>query len=339
MRAKCVLVVLAAVVSTTYGAEVSDGLFVSTLDNGGLGESGTAKRLRGNARNLQDSIDALTSTVGPCSEVEAHFISAEKGPKYTCGDSADQSGTWVFYPKPSAGTSYPVVMFHHGSAGYPNLGYKDMMTKVSEHCLVVIAPSTPRMTTSADCKSDHDLEVAYQFFSNTGKARVPGANFGRIGLMGHSAGAHHIPTLIPRTNMPVKAVALSHGGKDLVDTKISPTPSTLYKIPSFFMSGEIDRKVHSADVTHWYSKAESTHKVFLNVRGANHHEPHTTGKANVWFGRFLACHLSLDKDLKHKACVTLYDSSRTDHICNYDKTIYAPTEDNKSGCKYAGSVP
>jgi len=154
----------------------------------------------------------------PCSVIkketflpDSRYILPDRRRGYTCGDGSTK--TKIFYPKPigpppTAG--FPVVMFHRGSSGYysehdvSGLGYDAWLESVAKQCLIVIAPQTdgvpwiPSEETSDACKTDKDLLIAMKWAkANLTKLPLPypsfKADWGSVGAMGHSAGAHHLP--------------------------------------------------------------------------------------------------------------------------------------------------
>ena len=144
-----------------------------------------------------------------------------------------------------------------------------------------------------------------------------------VGLMGHSSGAHHLPSLQKHWTIPnVKAMVFSHGDKDLLpdDNTVNWWPAE-HNIPTMFITSSGDDVVAGADVFKAYQEnlgksSIGYHTIFASTTG-EHMAPVEADKPasnfGAWTGRFLACHLGGSPTAK--VCDRLYGDG-ADNICN-----------------------
>jgi len=308
--------------------------------------------------------------------------------RYTCGDGSTK--TKIFYPtsdSPPPHEGYPVVMFHRGSSGYESkyadmngTGYDAWLESVAKQCLIVIAPKTdglpwiPLEETSEECKRDNDLIIAMKWArknltKHLGLPRSLKADWGSVGAMGHSAGAHHLPKFVEDANQSyvedgetyqgvnIKATVFSHGGDDLY-IDISNHSMGMYntpwaRTPSLFLTAnKDDRKKHnhctypkcSYDL---YKGMHAKNKVFANMKFGDHNEPHVLHQFAAWTGRFLACHLYHRKSgsmRRNDTCLRIYTKKGTPEICDESKHPFAAPVSTKDGnrmpgCEVSGQGP
>ena len=253
---------------------------------------------------------------------------------YTCGEIPTKD-TLIYYPTGGAVTgNYPVVFMHRGSSGYKDEsdgglrenGYLKWAKKIAGQCVIVVLPQTLKgYQDETLCKRDYDLKIAYDWATSgsnlSNKIGGRPVNLDRIALMGHSAGAHHIPKAISYYNIPnVEAIIFSHGGKDLPANQAESWPGWWpgdYSIPTMMLTASNDTKVNPSDVWNWYesnkargiTKSNAYHTVFVSSSG-DHLEPIETGYFSTWMGRFLACHLyPRGSERKATTCKRFYGNS------------------------------
>jgi hypothetical protein len=206
---------------------------------------------------------------------------------------------------------YGIVLFMRGSGGWDS-GYTNWLCSMARKSLIVLAP-TPDTNTrkSPECKKNKDLLTAYKWAVNNHDKTFPTAKpivsdgeklNVKIGVGGHSAGAHHIPSLIESAKnqklFDVSAVLFSHGGKEVV------SKDSIGNIPSMFTTSKDDGTVDPGDVLNYYNKAtESNPKLFVSLNYGDHNEPHYKNKddstshgyqLNTHMSQFFACHLNGD---------------------------------------------
>jgi len=290
----------------------------------------------------------------PCSVIkketflpDSRYILPDRRRGYTCGDGSTK--TKIFYPKPigpppTAG--FPVVMFHRGSSGYysehdvSGLGYDAWLESVAKQCLIVIAPQTdgvpwiPSEETSDACKTDKDLLIAMKWAkANLTKLPLPypsfKADWGSVGAMGHSAGAHHLPRSLKTLRTRTVSTSRLRSSLTAATTCTSTYPTTPWAYTT--IHGHVNRPsslprmaIHNRSQTTksphcttpecsytLYKGMHATNKVFANMEKGNHHEPHDPKlhKFAAWTGKFLACHLYPSRSRQAAAtCPSIYDN-------------------------------
>lgn len=286
--------------------------------------------------------EPLEATSLPCTVASR---TATIGTNYKCGSKATDEALLYYPTGGDVNGNYPVVFFHPGSSGFRGdneAGYVEWARKIAGQCVVVVIPKTyTTFPTSGSgfqdedlCKKDYDLKLAYDWARESLKSEIGGrsVNFDRIGVMGHSAGGHHIPKALSNNYIPndkVKAIVFSHSGKDLPTAGYWPGD---HGIPTMMVTSAKDCTVRNKDVLEWYksnkakgiAKSNAYHTVFAST-GGSHMEPVKTGYFSTWMGRFLACHLfpSGDDGRKEKTCKHFYGTSAD--ICSADHLSVTPS--------------
>lgn len=271
----------------------------------------------------------------PCSVAQP--IVVETGVGYTCG-STSTSRTKIFYPT-GGYDKYPVVLFHPGSNGYPGQGYDKWLESVAKQCMIVIAPDTPSgYQNEARCKMDDDLLTAVKWAMSHPSSLPAKGDFGRIGAMGHSAGAHHLPLFVQNAKnegININAAVLSHGGDDIYSYDLPG-------IPSFFLtsSGDTRERTNPEQSYAWFNKCNAYHKVFANLAQGGHGEPHEDYQFAAWTGRFLACHLfpaNVNHPRRQETCPRIYGTNND--ICREGTLATDYSTWKVPGCVSLGDVP
>ena len=302
----------------------------------------------------------------PCASVANKNVTIST--KYKCGYK-ETGETLLYYPTGDTGDAvkdnYPVVFFHPGSSGFSGSkyspGYVEWARKIAGQCVVVVVPKTytTKPTSGSGfqdkdlCQKDYDLKLAYEWAKPNLKYHVGASiNFNRIGLMGHSAGGHHIPKALSMNYFPldkVYAIIFSHSGKDMPANTTDKSPSWPdgwpgywpgeHRIPTMMITSAKDCTVRSKKVLEWYktNKAKGIatngdvyHTVFAST-GGSHMEPVKTGYFSTWMGRFMACHLTdISKEMERKknACKYFYgtkDGKTKATVCSADHLSVTPS--------------
>jgi len=286
---------------------------------------------------------------------------------YTCGSNFTNTRTKIYYPTGQSGNDkkkrFPVVFFARGSGGYVSgskyeNGYNDWLENIAEQCLIVIAPMTGRAKSNEPesfqnykCFEDYDLMIAYEWTkhnrafleSNIFDGTKHAVDIERVGIIGHSGGGHHIPSLQANYHIPnVQGVVFSHGGSDLPLNYWWPAD---HNVASMFLTASQDTNVVlNADVWKWYQANKERgnshyHTVFASTSGGHMEPVAKYGKVfDAWTGRFLACHLYTFGTRKEETCSRFYGKSAD--VC-YDQNLEASSSGGASfvkKCDVSGSA-
>lgn len=205
--------------------------------------------------------------------------------------------TKVFFPTNHGDGPWPVVLFAHGTHGYPMFeeGYDKWLYKVASHGLVVIAPATEGAADGGQCESDRDLLVALSYAKKELNVEGVTFDFERLGVIGHSLGARDLTSDVILATPHVLAAVLSHGGWD----------TDQLTVPSFFMEADQDEHVPPDSFLSRFEKCPAEQKVYVNLKSGGHTEPSDDGQLSDWTGVFLACHLKDRQDY----CDQIYKKS------------------------------
>jgi len=213
-----------------------------------------------------------------------------------------------------------VILFMRGSSGYTQ-GYDKWLCATASKNMIVVAPlakteyfGNGKDVSSLECKSNKDLQVAYDWIflsSQYNPYKISIDQQKKIGIAGHSSGAHHIPSLLqtyPYIKAKTGAVLFSHGGRDIglatpplshgssdeLGCHQNPwcscngcgLKSTLNNISTLFVTSAEDKKVPplfpssqnpKGSVLDWFDLAPSSEehpKLFVELTHGNHGEPH-----------------------------------------------------------------
>jgi predicted dienelactone hydrolase len=127
---------------------------------------------------------------------------------YSCGDKSTK--TLIFYPKPpiphahrngesDAETTFHVTVYAHGIGGGDD-GCDDWLETVASLGLIVIAP----FTSGGACETEYkDMLLALSSAKQGGSKLHPAlatADWGRVGVWGHSMGGMSVPGAGERIN-------------------------------------------------------------------------------------------------------------------------------------------
>jgi len=291
---------------------------------------------------------SLPSTAGAAVGMGLHPVSqasfAIKG--YACPDEVqDGKNTRMFYPSDaecSGGEGCEVVLFSHGTHGYAEFakGYDAWLQTVASHGFVVLAPLTKgKFANTSNCEPALDLVHALKASSAStppwAAVATVKAQFDRVGLMGHSAGARLLASAArnaSESGYNVAAAVLSHGGTHDANTDA-------LRMPAFFMDAQDDDHVHPENMYDLFERVyplnpKSGH-VFVNLAKGGHMEPSDLGQLNDWTARFLGCHVKG----RPTSCGRVY-GTESDDLCRSVEHVKAPgTPDPTDGCNATGGVP
>ncbi|OEU07988.1 hypothetical protein FRACYDRAFT_250208 [Fragilariopsis cylindrus CCMP1102] len=218
---------------------------------------------------------------------------------YSCGSTWHKK-TAIDYPNNSDnnGKSYPVVLFARGSGGWSD-DYKPWLRSIAEQDLIVIAPEASISTPAHEaiyasvnitrCKEDGDLEYALEWALKNPDRLGATPDWSRIGVVGHSQGAKHIPTFI------------------FMNDKIQKKATT--KVKDFYNTAP-----------HPKLYAELLHGGHGEQHGENCSKPYCY-QLGKYTGHFLACYLSHTKSSCEKIKGICDDSSAPMEECINIKQI------------------
>ena len=255
---------------------------------------------------------------------------------YSCGSTWHKK-TAIYYPNNSDnnGKSYPVVLFARGSGGWKD-DYEPWLKSIAEQDIIVIAPEASISTPAHEaihasvnitlCKEDADLEYALEWALKNPDKLGATPDWSRIGVVGHSQGAKHIPTFIDTyTDHKISAAVLSHDGGD----NLKMEHAHLHGVPSFFITSKNDKiqKKATTKVKDFYNKAPQP-KLYAELLHGGHGEPHGENCKNSYCyqlskytGHFLACYLSHTESSCEKIKGICDDSSAPMEKCIKPKQI------------------
>ncbi|MBM4267122.1 MAG: hypothetical protein FJ144_11005 [Deltaproteobacteria bacterium] len=194
--------------------------------------------------------------------------------------------TWVTYPAASApgtpkpvdpaGAPYPVVLFSHGSCGFPNQS-TFLTNHLATHGYIVVAPPHPGNTLSdgAACGSfqaqvasvqERPRDMIFVLDQILAENADPESDFfgmvdpTRIVMSGHSFGG--LTTYLTQALEPRIIAAMPFAP--------AASPTSELTVPSLTMVGEVDSVVNNAATLDAYERS-SAPKTFVEIGSAGHY--------------------------------------------------------------------
>jgi hypothetical protein len=234
---------------------------------------------------------------------KAKFDRIRKIPGLTQGG---KTSAVIIYPEEAldangnpTGATFPFLSFAHatfigGTFPATDIAYKTLMNTVVSYGFIVVAPETcsakecasafakDQIATLDACKSDPSLHPA-----------LASASFDKVGVFGHSMGAMATIASAGGSSLGIRpadhniAAAVSmHPCRDIYELpgKVS--------VPIMFTTGSADTICADGCAESFYGSVKGD-KVLLNVKGANHFDPTSTGqnREDEAIALFFACWL------------------------------------------------
>jgi hypothetical protein len=235
-----------------------------------------------------------------------------------------------------------VVLYHHGADGYSDK-MEDWLTEMSDiGSFIIIAPGTPSCGGSAcgNVKACQDLRDLYTALTQSKEHRelhaaLAKADFDRVGVLGHSMGAKHLPTFVSlHSDANIKAVVASHGGDSNTDALAGLSVPVMFTTTADDTSSDRQPQIYNA-----FNTAGAGHKVFARLQSGGHMEPEKDqsakgGQLGEMTSYFMSGHVNLNDEHKDRIYGT---GSNT--LCGGGIKFADPTSENCVVCETSSACP
>jgi len=228
---------------------------------------------------------------------------------YECVKAGEEKTSTTKIVYPDGNGPFHVVLYHHGAGGYaepPGPSMEDWLMEMSDTgSFIIIAPKTPSCggTACGKVPACQDLRDLYTALTQSREHRelhqaLAKADFGRVGVLGHSMGAKHAPTFIsmhPDAN--IKALVASHGGDDNETALSDLSVPVMFTTTADDTSSDRQPQIYNA-----FNLAGANHKVFARLLAGGHMEPEADkgGQLATMTSYFMSGHVNLnDEHKKH----------------------------------------